>query len=440
MTDRAYARISRDSARSGSITKQRARLAALASADVAWYVDESVSGAKVRFADRPEGARLLADLQPGDRVLVTKIDRAARNVRDLLALVEVITQAEASIVFADQNIDTSGPMGRFMLTLLGAVAELEAAIVAERVQETRASFRAEGRWGGGPVPFGLTTAPHPAGRGLVLRPDPETADAAREVIARVCAGESQRSLAPLTGLRPPGFSRWLRNPALAGIRPGTDVAVDPDAALVSLAEFRALQAFLDGPRKTWTRADGFGEALACGVCGHRLYYARNKRYPESSVYRCGRRAHRDGDPAVAVVRRHADRHIEEDFLATFGDDPVVEEVTVRNSDARDEAVALARLRLEAARRAFEEADEDTEDDALESARAAKRALREAEALPSDTITETRVTDLTHRELWAMLPEPERAAYLASAGPWLVYPGRGLPIAEKVRRQTPDESP
>ena len=440
MTDRAYGRISRDNERSGSIAKQRARLAQHATADVEWYVDESVSGAKVPFAERPAGSQLLADLAPGDRVLVTKIDRAARSVTDLLGLVRLIDERGASVVFVDQNIDTSGPMGRFMLTLLGAVAELEAAIVAERVMETRAAFRLEGRFGGGPTPFGLTVVPNPEGRGLVLRPHPEDGPLAREVIERVMAGEAQRQLAPLVGLRPPGFSQWLRNPALAGIREGADVEVDPEAALLSLAEWQALQAFLSGPRKAWTRSTDFGAALRCGVCGGRLYYGANKRYPESSVYRCNRQRHADGDPAVAVVRRHADAFVVEDFLDRMGDDEIVEVVTVQSSGARDEAVALARLRLDAAKRAFDDArDDEAEDDALEAQRAAKRALRTAEALPTDTVTEERSTGLTYRELWPMLPEDERGAFLAAAGPWTVHPGRGLDIAEKVT-YTPKESP
>lgn len=440
MTDRAYGRISRDNARSGSITKQRARLQQYAAEGVEWYVDESVSGAKVPFADRPEGSRLLADLAPGDRVLVTKIDRAARNVTDLLGLVRLIDERGASIVFVDQNIDTSGPMGRFMLTLLGAVAELEAAIVGERLAETRAAFKSEGRFGGGPVPFGLTTAPNPHGRGLVLRPDPEAADLARDVLARVQSGEAQRQLARLVGMSAGGFSGWLRNPALAGIRDGADVEVDPEAGLLTLAEWQALQDFLERPRKAWTRAQGYGAALVCSICGQRLYYGHNPRYPKSSVYRCNRSRHEDGDPAVAVVRRHADRHLEEDFLATFGDLEVFEETTVRSSAARDEAVALARLRLDTAKRAFDEAtDDEAEDEALLAQRAAKRALREAEALPADTVTASRSLGINHRDLWAMLPESERGDFLASVGPWLVYPGRGLSIAEKVRRNAPGTS-
>jgi len=433
MTDRLYERISLDNERSGSITKQHARLLKVADAeDLTVYEERSVSGAKVPFAERPQGSRLLADLRRGDRLLVTKIDRAARNVRDLLTLVERVEEVGASIVFVDQNINTAGPMGRFLLTLLGAVAELEAAIVAERLRETREHFRAEGRFGGGPVPFGLKSAPNPNGRGLVLRPDPESATVAREVVARVLAGEPQRRLAPLVGLGEPGFSRWLRNPTLAGIRQGTAADLDPDAAVIDRATWRALQDHLDRPAKAWSRADGYGEALACAVCGSRLYLGRNRRYPESSVYRCGRREHRDGDPAVAVVRRHADAHVEAEFLARFGALPVVEEVVVSASALRDEAVALARLELDAAKRAFDEAPDDVEEErALDAQRSAKRALREALALPEETVRELRETGQTFAQAWASASDATRTDLLLKFGPWVVEPGRGLPIAAKV---------
>lgn len=430
MTDRAYARISLDSLTSGAIVKQRSRLAKTAVEGAVWYVDESVSAAKVRFADRPEGGRLLADLRAGDRVLVTKIDRAARNVRDLLDLVERIEEAGASIVFVDQNIDTAGPMGRFLLTLLGAVAELEAAIVAERVRETRESFRAEGRFGGGPVPVGFVTAPHPNGRGLVLRPS-EDAGLVRDVVARLLAGEPQRALAPVLGLGEPGFSRYLRNPVLAGIRPGSDLDVDPDAAVLSLVEWEALQEHLDRPVKAWARTDGYGAALACGTCGSRLYFARSKRYPASSVYRCGRRLHAPGDPAVAVVRRHADAHVEGEFLAAFGGLPVLEEVVVSSSAVRAEAVARARLRLDAVRRAQDEATTEEEDDRLAvEFRGARAALREAEALPEESVRELVPTGRSFAETWAGADDDTRAALLLRVGPWVVEPGR-LPLAEKV---------
>lgn len=431
MTDRGYERISLDNERSGSIVKQTTRLDKFGD-NVVHYTDESVSGAKVRFADRPAGSRLLADLQKGDRVLVTKIDRAARNVRDLLGLVELIEAAGASIVFVDQNLDTAGAMGRFMLTLLGAVAELEAAIVSERVRETRESFRTEGRFGGGPIPFGFVTVPNPAGRGVVLRTSAD-AELVRDVIERVQQGEAQRALAPLLGLGEPGFSRYLRNPVLAGIRPGTASDVDPEAAILTLVEWRSLQEYLDRPAKAWTRTDGYGGALACGVCGSRLYYGRNTRYPDSSVYRCGRRQHAPGQPAVAVVRRLADEHIETEFLRAFGSLPVLEETIVSASAVRDEAIARAQLELDAVRRAQDLATTEEEDDQLAAAfRKARATLRTAEALPEDTTRELHPTGQTFAQVWAAGDDDTRTALLLRVGPWLVEPGR-MPVDQKVRR-------
>jgi DNA invertase Pin-like site-specific DNA recombinase len=436
MTDRLYARISLDNERSGSITKQRARLAKFAEGSPEWYVDESVSAAKIPFADRPEGGRLLADLRKGDRLLVTKIDRAARNVTDLLGLVARVEETGAALVFVDQNIDTSGPMGRFLLTLLGAVAELEAAIVAERVRETRESFRTEGRFGGGPIPVGFVTAPHPAGRGLVLRPDPATAPLVREVVDRVLAGEPQRLLAPLLGLGEPGFSRYLRNPVLAGIRADGDLTVDPDAAILSLSKWDDLQTYLARPAKAWTRADGYGAALRCASCGERLYFARNRRYPDSSVYRCARRLHADGDPAVAVVRRLADERIEGEFLGRFGALPVIERVRVSSSGERAEAVARARLKIEAVRRAQDEAETEEDDDRLAGEyRAARAALRAAEALPEEVVEEERPTGLTFAQAWEQADDTARSDLLLRFGPWIVEPGR-LPIEEKIYRGSP----
>lgn len=431
MTDRGYERISLDNERSGSIVKQTTRLDKFGD-NVVHYTDESVSGAKVRFADRPAGSRLLADLQKGDRVLVTKIDRAARNVRDLLGLVELIEAAGASIVFVDQNLDTAGAMGRFMLTLLGAVAELEAAIVSERVRETRESFRTEGRFGGGPIPVGFLTVPNPNGRGVVLRPDPEKLDLVRDVIERVQQGEAQRALAPLLGLGEPGFSRYLRNPVLAGILSGrTDI--DDATAILSPVEWAELQDFLDRPAKAWSRTDGYGPALACAICGDRLYFGRDPRWPDSSVYRCGRRKHGPGEPSVAVVRRHADAHIETEFLRAFGSLPVVREEVVALSADRNEAVVRARVELDAVRKAQDLATTDAEDDRLAAEfRKARAALRAAEALSPGVTRKITPTGQTFAQAWAAGDDDTRTALLLRVGPWLVEPGR-MPVGQKVRR-------
>jgi DNA invertase Pin-like site-specific DNA recombinase len=438
MTDRAYARISLDTLASGSIAKQRSRLLKAAPEAVV-YADESVSGSKVPFAQRPEGGRLLADLERGDRVLVTKIDRAARNVRDLLALIERIEALGASIVFVDQAIDTAGPMGRFMLTLLGAVAELEAGIIAERRRESLEAFRQEGRWAVGSAPYGLQSVPNPNGRGLVLRPDPERAPALVAAVDRLLAGESQAVIARDLGIGETGLSRLLRNERLAGvIGYGPDgPRLDQGQAIFSLADWARLQEFLKRPSKAWSKAEGIAAALVCGVCGERLYRNRAAN-PAHDVYRCRKVLHKPGQPfagqpSASVMAHAADSLVYTEFLGLFGSWPVTEVVEVGSSAERDEALALARMSLDAARRAQDAAaDEEAEEEADRAYRAARRALRAAEAIPATTESAEVDTGETYAEVWARAGDEERVTILRRVGPWVVSPGR-LPVAEKVRR-------
>lgn len=433
MTDRGYARISLDTQASGSIGKQRSRIEQYAGTGIVWYVDESVSGSKVPFAERLEGGRLMDDLQPGDRVLVTKIDRAARSVRDLLDLVERIDSIGASIVFVDQNIDTSGPMGRFLLTLLGAIAELEAAIIAERRRESLEAFAQEGRHAVGRAPYGFESVPNPNGRGLVIRPHPVTGPLLVDAITKVLQGEKQEDIAHSLGLSKSGFSSLLRNPRLAGMTPSGDGVVtidgipriDPDAGIMGLAEWERLQESINKP-KGWSRHDGIGAALICSLCGDRLYYQASKRKPEYATYKC-RKA-----PGASIIARNAEAEIERVFLDRFGDQRGVVTYVEDSGDERAEAVALARVRLQEVRRRQDAAITEEEEDALLPAyRAAKRALRDAEAMPSTSRLVTRPTGRTIREEWADATPEARVRMLKVAGDWMVYPGR-MPIEQKVR--------
>lgn len=436
MTDRLYLRISLDTAASGSISKQREQTRRFASADAVEYVDESVSGSKIPFAERPAGSRLLRDLQRGDRVLVSKIDRAARNVRDLLSLVERIREAGASIVFTEQNISTEGPMGMFMLTLLGAVAELEAAMIAERRRESLFYFRQEGRHAVGSAPYGLQSVPNPDGRGRVLRPHPEEAPRLREAIERILSGEwSQNRAAEFLGLSATGFSRLLRNDRLIGVLGHGDDGprVDPEQAVFSFVEWDRLQRFLaDRPEKTWRRSDDFGPVLACAVCGERLYFQTSKRNPDYATYRCRAVNHGPGDRGVSIMARNAERVIEEDFMARLGRVEAVKEEVTSGSAARVEAIAVARLRMDAAKRAQDEAeDEEAEERAFMAYRAAKRALREAEAMPDEVVTVEVPLGKTYGQIWQESSVADRINLLQGKAVWVVEPGR-LPLDKKIR--------
>lgn len=82
--------------------------------------------------DRPELQALLSILKAGDVLLVYKMDRVARSLKDLLGILDRLTSAGATIRSLTEPLDTSGPIGIFMVQVLGAVAQLERSIIRER--------------------------------------------------------------------------------------------------------------------------------------------------------------------------------------------------------------------------------------------------------------------------------------------------------------------
>ena len=95
------------------------------------FVDR-ISG---KSMDRPELKRMLSFVRAGDTVIVESISRFARNTRDLLELVEQLTAKGVEFVSRKEAIDTTTPSGKFMLTVFGAVAELEREYILQRQRE-----------------------------------------------------------------------------------------------------------------------------------------------------------------------------------------------------------------------------------------------------------------------------------------------------------------
>lgn len=86
-------------------------------------------------ADREQLKALLSYCRKGDTVITESISRIARNTKDLLSIVETLSQKGVEFVSLKENIDTSTPAGKFMLTVFGALAELERANILERQRE-----------------------------------------------------------------------------------------------------------------------------------------------------------------------------------------------------------------------------------------------------------------------------------------------------------------
>ena len=100
---------------------------------------------------RPALQKLLSVLQKGDTVIVESVSRFARNTRDLLELIDKLTAKGVEFVSQKENIDTATPTGKFMLTVFGAVAELERGYLLQRQAEGIAAARARGVHMGRPV-------------------------------------------------------------------------------------------------------------------------------------------------------------------------------------------------------------------------------------------------------------------------------------------------
>ena len=92
--------------------------------------------------------RLLDHLRPDDVVVVWKLDRLSRSLKDLLHIMERIGEAGAGFRSLTEHIDTTTPAGRMMMQMVGAFAEFERAMIRERTSAGLAAARAEGRIGG----------------------------------------------------------------------------------------------------------------------------------------------------------------------------------------------------------------------------------------------------------------------------------------------------
>lgn len=101
-------------------------------------------------ANRPELKEMLKFLREGDTLIVESISRLARNTRDLLNIVEELDKNKVKFISKKETIDTDTLAGRFMLTLFGAMAELERGFLLERQREGIRIAQAKGKYKGKP--------------------------------------------------------------------------------------------------------------------------------------------------------------------------------------------------------------------------------------------------------------------------------------------------
>lgn len=140
-----YMRVSSDSDRQTTDLQRDALLAA--GVDARHLYQDHASGAK---DDRPGLAKALAFLQPGDVIVVWKLDRLGRSLPHLLEIVSALKEKSVGFRSLTENMDTTTPSGEFLFQVFGALAQYERALIRERVVAGLAAAKRRGRIGGRP--------------------------------------------------------------------------------------------------------------------------------------------------------------------------------------------------------------------------------------------------------------------------------------------------
>jgi DNA invertase Pin-like site-specific DNA recombinase len=160
MTVYSYARVSteRQAEEGVSLDEQQRRIDGQALME-GWtigrrFIETGISGS-IALGERPEGAKLLALLKPGDIVVAAKLDRMFRSALDALTVIKEFQRRGISLWLLDVGGDVSGNgIAKLMLTIVSAFAEFERDRISERIRDAKRQMRAEGRLQGGKRPFG----------------------------------------------------------------------------------------------------------------------------------------------------------------------------------------------------------------------------------------------------------------------------------------------
>lgn len=153
-------------------------------------VEEGVSGS-MPIRERPAGAALFARLQTGDVLIASKLDRLFRSAYDALAVVEALKVKGVRLHLIDLGGDIAGNgLSKLFLTIAAAFAEAERDRIKERIANTKADQKAQGRYLGGTPPFGFRVAADGS-----LEPDPAQQAAILKIRQLHGEGQSLRKIA-----------------------------------------------------------------------------------------------------------------------------------------------------------------------------------------------------------------------------------------------------
>ena len=273
-----YVRVSTDAqAEEGySIEEQQKRLIAqcgvLGIEDYQLYIDGGWSGSTL---ERPEMQRLIQDAKEHKitHVICYKLDRISRSQRDMLYFIEdILLPNRVSFVSLSETIDTGTPMGRLMIGILSAFAQLERENIRERTQMGMQARVESGLWPGGDrIPIGYDYSPEHG----ILIPNKD-AETVRSCFNLYLRGFSPQSIADVTGLK---YGNWVLQILSRKTYLGLIVFRDKEyrgkhLPIIDEDIFRRVQERLT--QRSVTRLSSSKSLLTglmkCGHCGASLYY------------------------------------------------------------------------------------------------------------------------------------------------------------------------
>ncbi|UYW29509.1 recombinase family protein [Methylorubrum extorquens] len=192
-----YRRVSSDGQEDGtSLQEQERRINALADLkglDRPTFFEDICSGS-IPLGQRDGGAVMLADLEKGDSVIVTKLDRVFRNATDALAQADWFKARGINLYLIDMGVDpvTNDGASRMFFGMLALMAEFERARINERTQDGKKAKSAKGGHVGGSRPFGYDVIGK--GKAAVLMPREGEFEFIAPILERRAAGQSLRSI------------------------------------------------------------------------------------------------------------------------------------------------------------------------------------------------------------------------------------------------------
>lgn len=168
------------------------------------FADKAVSARRHPLLKRPQGWQLDQALQAGDHVVMARLDRAFRNLRDFAEMAARWKKQGVFLHLLDVGVDTDSPVGELVCGIMAVIAQWESQRIGERIRDAFAEVRARGRATNGVAPLGYRL------RGKRLLPDP----IARKTFALVARLRMNRSWKVLAvelnrrGVKRPGGGKW----------------------------------------------------------------------------------------------------------------------------------------------------------------------------------------------------------------------------------------